>query len=206
MKIFSMLKSIILTAVLLGFIIQAHTHAEEYKWLKTSKYKKVLVYTDFNNCDFIDTKLKETIKRTLLSHDIESTISDSLAFQTTEKRGKITREELDPKLTSGNKIILYIHPCFSYFNNNLAIDFNFMDNIIALDESISYNNESGILESVLSATESNNTQNNGGDKSPNTPATMENEVKKSPIKGGFDYPVKYPAVRTSLSNPLVPLP
>ena len=115
MKILTMLKSIVLTVAFLGLIVPAYTQAEDYKWLKTSKYEKILVHTDLNNCDFIETELKETIKRTLLRHEIESTISDSLAFQTTEKRGKIIREELDPELTSDNKIILYIYGnCIEY--------------------------------------------------------------------------------------------
>ncbi len=108
-------KSIILMAVLFTFFAAAHTQAEEYKWLKTSKFEKIFVYTDFNNCDFISDKLNETIKRTLLRYKIKATISDSLAFQTTEKRGKLIREEINPELTSGNKIILHIYgKCIEY--------------------------------------------------------------------------------------------
>ena len=115
MTTFSRFKSIILVTVLITFFIAAHTQAEEYKWLKTSKHEKILAYTDFNNCDFIAGKLNETIKRTLLRYNIKATLSDSLAFQTTEIRGKLIREEIDSELTSDNKIILHIYgKCIEY--------------------------------------------------------------------------------------------
>ena len=101
--------------VLFSFLIAIYAQAEEYKWLKTSKYEKVFVHTDFNNCDFIEDKLTETIKRTLLSKKIKATISDSLAFQITEKRGKSIREEINAELTNNNKIILNIYGnCIEY--------------------------------------------------------------------------------------------
>lgn len=115
MTTLSRLKSIVLAVILFTFLVPAYTQAEEYKWLKTSKYKKIFVYTNFDNCDFIAGKLNETIKRTLLRYNIKSNISESLAFQTTEIKGKIIREELDPELTSHNKIILHIYgKCIEY--------------------------------------------------------------------------------------------
>ena len=115
MTALSRLKSIILITIIFSFFIASYTQAEEYKWLKTSNHKKIFVYTDFNNCYFIETKLIETIKRTLQQHNIKATISDSLAFQTTEKRGKSVRELIDPELTSNNKIILHIYgKCIEY--------------------------------------------------------------------------------------------
>ena len=115
MTTFSRFKSVILMAILFTFFAAASTHAEEYKWLKTSNHEKIFVYTNFNNCDFISDKLNETIKRSLLRYNIKATISDSLAFQTTEKKGKITREVLNPELTSKNKIILHIYgKCIEY--------------------------------------------------------------------------------------------
>ena len=111
----SRFKSIILITIISTFFLASYTQAEEYKWLKTSNHKKIFVYTDFNNCDFIETKLIETIKRTLQRYNIKATISDSLAFQTTEKRGEIIREEINPELTSNNKIILNIYgKCIEY--------------------------------------------------------------------------------------------
>lgn len=115
MIIFSRLKSIFLMVILFTFFFSTYTAAEEYKWLKTSKYEKIFVYTDFNDCDFILAKLNETIKRSLLRYKIKATMSDSLAFQTTEEKGKSIREEIDPELTSGNKIILSIYgKCIEY--------------------------------------------------------------------------------------------
>jgi hypothetical protein len=115
MKFFTGFKLTILMAVLFTFFVTSYTQAEEYKWLKTSKIDNIFVYTDFNNCDFITDKLNETLKRTLLRYNIKATISDSLAFQTTVKRGKLIREELDPELTSDNKIILHIYgKCIEY--------------------------------------------------------------------------------------------
>lgn len=115
MKTLSRLKTIVLLAVLFTFFIATHAQAEDYKWLKTSDYKKILVYTDFNNCDFIAEKLNETIKRTLLRYNIKATISDSLVFQTTERRGKTVKELIDEELTNDNKIILHIYgKCIDY--------------------------------------------------------------------------------------------
>ncbi len=115
MKLFTMLKTITLITVFLIFVAPVYAQGEEYKWLKTSKYERIFVYTDFNNCDFIEAKLNETIKRTLSHYNIKATVSDSLAFQTTEKRGKIVREEIDPELISDGKIILNIYgKCVEY--------------------------------------------------------------------------------------------
>jgi hypothetical protein len=102
-------------AFLFTFLIATHTQAEDYKWLKTSNYKKIFVYTDFDNCDFMAGKLNETIKRTLLRDNIKATISDSLVFQTTEKRGKTVKELIDEEFTNDNKIILHIYgKCIEY--------------------------------------------------------------------------------------------
>ena len=115
MTTFSRFKSVIMMTVLFISFTTAYAQAEEYKWLKTSKFEKIFVYTDFNNCDFIADKLNETIKRTFLRYNIKASISDSLAFQTTEKNGKITREEIDKSLTSDNKIITHIYgKCIEY--------------------------------------------------------------------------------------------
>ena len=115
MKTLSRFKSIIMLAVIFTFFIATNTQAEDYKWLKTSDYKKIFVYTDFDNCDFIAAKLNETIKRTLLRYNIKAIISDSLVFQTTEKRGKAAKELIDEELTNDNKIILHIYgKCIEY--------------------------------------------------------------------------------------------
>ncbi len=109
------IKSVILFTALFTFFVASYAQAEEYKWLKTKGFEKIFVYTDFNNCDFISAKLNETIKRSFLRHDIKTTISDSLAFQTSEKGGKIMMEEIDKDLTSDNKIILHIYgKCIEY--------------------------------------------------------------------------------------------
>ena len=115
MTTFSRFKSIIPMVVLFAFTVTLHAQAEEYKWLKTSKYEKLFVYTDLNNCDFIADKINETIKRTLLRDNINATISDSLVFQIIEKKGKSTRELVDNELTAENKIILYVYgKCIEY--------------------------------------------------------------------------------------------
>ena len=115
MTTFYRLKSITLMTVLFIFFVAAYTQAEEYKWLKTSKYEKIFIFTDFNNCDSIANKLNETIKRTLARYNIKATISDSLAFQTTFRGGKTVREEIDAELTANNKIILHIYgKCIEY--------------------------------------------------------------------------------------------
>ena len=115
MTAFNRFRPIILIAVLFTFLTAVNTRAEVYKWLKTSRYEKIFVYTDFNNCDFLADKLNETIKRTLARYDIKATISDSLAFRTTVKGGKTEREVIDDELTADNKIILHIYgKCIGY--------------------------------------------------------------------------------------------
>ena len=118
MKVFSRLYtlgSIILSAVLFTVIIPGNTKANEYKWLKTNKYEKLFVYTDFSECDAIADRLNESVKRILLHSDIKPTISNSLAFQTINIGGKSIREVLDDELTSDHKIIMYITgKCIEY--------------------------------------------------------------------------------------------
>ena len=118
MKIFSQLYrlgSIILTAVLFTVIIPGSTRADEYKWLKTNKYEKIFVYTDFSECGVMADRLNESVKRILMHADIKPTISNSLVFQTINIAGKSVREMLDDDLTSDHKIIMYITgKCIEY--------------------------------------------------------------------------------------------
>ena len=115
MKTFSWFKSVVSAAVFLFFIVPAKTRADDYKWLKTTKYENIFVYTDFSECDSIADKLNETVKRTLLHADIKPTISNSLVFQTSSKGKQSTQELIDSELIAGNKIILYIYgKCIEY--------------------------------------------------------------------------------------------
>ena len=60
-------------------------------------------------------KLNETIRRTLSLSNIKPTISDSLVFQMTDKKGKSTKELIDNELIDAHKIILYIYgKCIEY--------------------------------------------------------------------------------------------
>ncbi len=118
MKVFSRLHtlgSIILSAVLFTVIIPGNTQAGEYNWLKTNKYEKLFVYTDFSECDVIAARLNESVKRILMHSDIKPTISNSLVFQTINIGGKSVREMLDDELTSDHKIIMYVTgKCIEY--------------------------------------------------------------------------------------------
>lgn len=115
MTTLSRIKYLTIATLLLSLFVTVYAQAEEYKWLKTSKYEKLFVYTDLNNCDFIAAKINETIKRTLLRHNIKATISESLVFQTTGKPENSTRELIDEELTADNKIILHVYgKCIEY--------------------------------------------------------------------------------------------
>lgn len=105
---------LILTAV---FILNAtsYAQAETYEWLKSPDYESIFVYTDYNGCDFIADKLKETVKRTFSRSNIEATISNSLAFKTTDKSEDLVYELIDEELIGGNKIILNVYgKCIKY--------------------------------------------------------------------------------------------
>jgi len=115
MTIFSKFKSMLILTALVTFIVPVHTQADEYKWLKTSKYKNIFVYTDFEECDFLADELNETIERILSRSKIKPTISNSLVFQSTEKKGNSINELLDPDLIGNRKIFLHIYgKCIEY--------------------------------------------------------------------------------------------
>lgn len=118
MKILSLLyklKPIILAAVLFTVIAPGYTQADEYKWLKTNKYEKIFVYTDFSECDLVADKINESIKRILLHSGIRPTISSSLVFQTTDRKDQSAKELIDQELTADHKIILYVYgKCIEY--------------------------------------------------------------------------------------------
>ena len=153
MKTFSLLyrrSSIILSAALFIVFIPGSTQASEYKWLKTNKYEKLFVYTDFSECGAIADRLNESVKRILLHSDIKPTISNSLVFQTINIGGKSAREVLDDELTSDHKIIMYITGnCVAYnsvYIYQFDIHFGIIDNKIS--EALLY---SSPRESVMGA-------------------------------------------------------
>ncbi len=131
MKTFSRLLSIFTAAVFILLIIPAGTQAKEYKWLNTKDYKNVFVHTDFNQCDFIEKNLNETIKRTIMREGIDPTISESLVFKITRFGDEEKRELIDKELTSGNKIIFYVYAkCIEYgsvYIYQFDVDFAVMD-------------------------------------------------------------------------------
>ena len=114
MTTYSKFKSIFLLTALVTFIVPVHTQADEYKWLKTSKYEKIFVYTDLKECDFVANQLNEI--RGVLSHSkIKPTISDSLIFQSTDEEEKSLIEVMTHKLIDNQKIFLYIYgKCVEY--------------------------------------------------------------------------------------------
>jgi len=118
MKIFSQLnrfKLIIPATLLLTFILPAYTQANDYKWLKSANYNDIFVYTDFSECSVIAEKLNEAVNRTLKRSNIKPTISNSLVFQTTDRKDKSAKELIDQELISDNKIILHIYgKCIEY--------------------------------------------------------------------------------------------
>ena len=115
MKTYSRFNLILLLAALVIFILPAHTQADGYKWLKTSKYKNIFVYTDFNECDFFADQLIETIRKVLLGSKIKPTISDSLVFQSTDEGDKSFIELITHKLLDNQKVFLHIYgKCIKY--------------------------------------------------------------------------------------------
>ncbi|MFC1840034.1 hypothetical protein ACFL1N_10665 [Thermodesulfobacteriota bacterium] len=105
---------ILFTAVVL-FILPVQIQASEYKWLKTPEYKKVLVCTDFEECDFITRDLYKTIRSVLSRAKIKPTISNSFVFQTNSKGYKSIRELLDQELIENQKVFIHIYgKCIEY--------------------------------------------------------------------------------------------
>ena len=115
MTTYSRLKSTLLVAVIAAIILPAQLHANEYKWLKTHKYEKLFIYTDFEECDFMAKELYKTIRVLLLRSKIKSTISNSLVFQSENKNDKSIRELLDEELIDNQKIFMHIYgKCIEY--------------------------------------------------------------------------------------------
>lgn len=115
MTTYSRLKSTLLAAVIAAIILPAQLHATEYKWLKTHKYEKLFVYTDFEECDFMAKELYKTIRVLLLRSKIKSTISNSLVFQSENKNDKSIRELLDEELINNRKVFMHIYgKCIEY--------------------------------------------------------------------------------------------
>ena len=99
------------------FTLQAvsYAQAQDYEWLKSPEYRSIFVYMDLNGYEFIADKLNETVKKTFSSSSINVTISNSMAFQTTGKKGNPVYELLDEELFSDNKIILHVYgKCIKY--------------------------------------------------------------------------------------------
>lgn len=112
---FSGFKSIIFMSVILTSFFAVSLHAEEYKWLKTSKYENIFVYTDFKGCEIVAKHLNETIKIILLRSELKPVISDSLVFQSYNEGGKPVIEFMNNKLIENNKIFLYVYgKCIEY--------------------------------------------------------------------------------------------
>jgi len=118
-----------LMIVFILIISSAYSKANEYKWLKTTDYKNLLVYSDFKDCGIVAKHLNETIRITLLRSELKPVISDSLVFQSNDEGGKSVLELMNNKLIENNKIILYVYGrCIEYgsayiyqFDINFAI-------------------------------------------------------------------------------------
>lgn len=109
------LKSALLAALIAAIILPAQLHANEYKWLKTSNYKKIFVYTDFEECDFMAKELYRTIRVVLSRAEIKPAISNSLVFQSTGEGGRSIKELLDQELIDNRKVFIHIYgKCIEY--------------------------------------------------------------------------------------------
>lgn len=115
MKISSFFKPIFLLTVFTVFMLPPWLHADEYKWLKSPKYKNLLVYTDFKECGFLKADLKETVKRLLMRSQIRPTMSDSLVFLSGGEGEETANELIDAELTDRKKIFFHIYGrCIEY--------------------------------------------------------------------------------------------
>ena len=123
----SKFRTILILAIVLTSHVTSYARAEEYEWLKSPGYETIFVFTDFNECDFIADKLNETVRRTFSRSNIETTISNSPVFKTTNKNQNDVYELVDEELTGNNKIILYIYgKCIRYSSGFIyQFDINF---------------------------------------------------------------------------------
>jgi hypothetical protein len=132
MTAYSRFKSILSAVVIAAIFLPVQVHAGEYKWLKTHKYEKVFVYTEFEECDFISEELIKTIRVVLLRSKIKPTISNSLVFQSTGENGRSIKELLDQELIDNQKIFIHIYgKCIEYDSIHIyqfAIHFAKFDN------------------------------------------------------------------------------
>jgi hypothetical protein len=134
-SIISILKAIMVVAVIFNLLLPIQTQAVEYSWLKTKKHENLFVYTDFNECNDIADRLNEVVKRILSHSHIKTTISNSFVFQTTDKDGTSVNELLDDELITDNKIMLHIYgKCIKY---NSAYLYQFDIHFGIIDKKIS---------------------------------------------------------------------
>ena len=126
----SRFKIILILSAFVAFHAASYAQAENYEWLKSPEYESIFVYTDFNGCDFIADKLKETVKRTFSRSDIDTTISNSMTFKTTDKSDNSIYELLDDELIANNKIILHVYgKCIKYSSGFIyQFDIHFGEN------------------------------------------------------------------------------
>ena len=109
------LKKVLILAAVVTLFVASYAQAEDYEWLKSSDYESIFVFTDFNGCDFLADKLNETVKRTFSHSNIKATISNSMAFKTTNSSENSIYELLDGELISNDKIILHVYAkCIKY--------------------------------------------------------------------------------------------
>lgn len=132
MTAYSKLKSTLLMATLILLIIPLKTDGKAYKWLKTQDYKKVFVFTDFEECDFMKKDLYQTIRVALLRSEIKPTISNSMVFQSADEDKKSIRELLNEDLIDDKKVFIHIYgKCIEYdsvYIYQFAIHFAKFDN------------------------------------------------------------------------------
>lgn len=120
----SKFRIILILAVVVTLHMPSFAQADDYEWLKSPEYKSIFVFTDFKECDFMAGKFTEAVKRTFSRSNIKATISNSLAFQTTEAGDDLVFELLDEELTGNNKIILYVYGKCVKYNSGFIFQFD----------------------------------------------------------------------------------
>ena len=104
----SKVKSIIVLTVFAIFIASKYTQADEYKWLKSSNYDNIFVYTSFSSCAIAENQLTKSLEGVLLRTRMQAFISkDPPIISVINKEGKFDHF-LRHKLVENKKIFLRV--------------------------------------------------------------------------------------------------